>query len=364
MVLPRPSVSDQSVTPVAAEPTAPRSPNPIAKSAPARSSLFAPRPSSASRIMASVHAPTGMSVRTGWTGCPSHVPCSAFLMVRPASPGKRLRIVLEIGSAAASSHSCFAIVSKMISLLMRGWTRKSDARLALMLAAEVRRSAKHDRALDRAAAARTAIPFLAMLREPTSRVIAATRLERDRLFQHASQAGEDRLHLRIGERIDRAARVNGCAIQRLVDVQVAHPGDDLLRHQQRLHRTAAAAHDAPKQRQTKCGTDRIGTEAMLGDERVRIGRDVDDAEEPHVVVREPGAALEFEDDARESRLIVVIEIVKKIATHAEVQVQPRWAGIREEMLAMTPNLRERASHHRPLQRRSAHAKDPLIEHAY
>src|SRR3954447_18337134 len=262
MVLPRPSVSDQSVTPVTAEPTAPRRPNPIAKSAPARSSLFAPRPSSASRTMASVHAPTGMSVRTGWTGCPSHVPCSAFLMARPASPGKRLRIVLEIGSAAASSHSCFAIVSKMISLLMRGWTRKSDARLTLMLAAEVRRSAKHDRALNRAAAARTAIPFLAVLREPASRVIAAARFEGDRLLQHAAQAGEDRLHLGIGKRIDRAARMNRCAIQRLVDVQVAHPGDDFLRHQQRLHRAAAAAHDTPENRQAERGTDRIRPETM------------------------------------------------------------------------------------------------------
>src|SRR3954469_15326783 len=34
------------------------------------------------------------------------------------------------------------------------------------------------------------------------------------------------------------------------------------------------------------------------------------------------------------------------------------------MLAVTPNLRELASHHRPLQCRRAHAEDPLVEHAY
>src|SRR3954453_24015499 len=34
------------------------------------------------------------------------------------------------------------------------------------------------------------------------------------------------------------------------------------------------------------------------------------------------------------------------------------------MLAMTPNLRELTSHHRLLQRPSAHAEDPLVEHAY
>src|SRR4051812_36118259 len=34
------------------------------------------------------------------------------------------------------------------------------------------------------------------------------------------------------------------------------------------------------------------------------------------------------------------------------------------MLAVTPNLRELASHYRPLQRRRAHAEDPLVVHAY
>ena len=119
-----------------------------------------------------------------------------------------------------------------------------------------------------------------------------------------------------------------------------------------------------KTRKAKCGIERIGTETMLGDERIRIGRDVDDAEEAHVVVRQPRAVLEFEDDARKSRLFGVVAVVEKIAAHAEVQMQPRRAGVGEEMLAVTPDLREFASNHRPLQRRSAHAEDPLIEHAH
>jgi hypothetical protein len=40
----------------------------------------------ASKTMAQVHAPSGISVRMTWRGCPIQVPCSASLMRSPVSP--------------------------------------------------------------------------------------------------------------------------------------------------------------------------------------------------------------------------------------------------------------------------------------
>src|SRR5205823_938006 len=93
-------------------------------------------------------------------------------------------------------------------------------------------------------------------------------------------------------------------------------------------------------------------------------RQVDDAEQPHVLEREMRAALEVEDDARESRLIVRVAVVREIAGHSEVEMQPLRAGLGEEMLPMPPHARERASAERAPELLFAHGEHALVANAH
>jgi hypothetical protein len=103
---------------------------------------------------------------------------------------------------------------------------------------------------------------------------------------------------------------------------------------------------------------RIGPEAALADEVIRIADQIDDAEEAHVVKREQRAVVEVEHHARKA-----LDISGQIAGHPEVQAQPDIARLGEQMLAVPPHAREPPPH-QLAQRRRPHGEDALVEHAH
>src|SRR5687768_4073887 len=109
-----------------------------------------------------------------------------------------------------------------------------------MLAAEIRGSPEHHRPPDRPAAARAALPLLAVMDQVLRRVIPSVLVAHHCLAQDAAHGGEERALLRFLQALDGAARMNGGLEERLVDIEVPETGEDLLGHQQRLDRAAAS----------------------------------------------------------------------------------------------------------------------------
>src|SRR5258706_15673277 len=97
--------------------------------------------------------------------------------------------------------------------------------------AEVRRPSADDRPLNRSSASSAARTFFALIDEKDAAPL-------DGLAQHAAEIAEQDLHLAVAELIGAAARMNAGAEERLVGVQIADAGDDVLRQQQRLDRAA------------------------------------------------------------------------------------------------------------------------------
>src|SRR5258705_12085968 len=108
-----------------------------------------------------------------------------------------------------------------------------------MLRAEVRRAAEHDGLLNRPAAARAALAFLAILDEIASRMIGVALVPADHVAQDAAHRREDRAALGVVEEFDGASRMNGGLVQDLVDVEIAEAGEAVLRHEERLDRAPA-----------------------------------------------------------------------------------------------------------------------------
>src|SRR5450432_1805616 len=156
-------------------------------------------------------------------------------------------------------------------------------RLFLMLAAEICGASEHDRPLNRTAASRTPIAFLAMMNEVARRVAGVAQLARDYVAEDAPHRREDRFHFDVRKAVDGAAGMYRRLEQRLVRVQISDAGNDFLRHQQRLHRTAARGDERAELAQRERSIERIGSETMIGDECVRIRSDFGDAEEAHVL---------------------------------------------------------------------------------
>jgi hypothetical protein len=99
---------------------------------------------------------------------------------------------------------------------------------------------------------------------------------------------------------------------------------------------------------------------MLGNELSGIFREVDHAEQSHVFKGQIRAIPELEDDARKSRRLRRVGVVRKIAGHAEVEMQPRAAGISEEVFAMAAGRFEPPALQRPDKRVLAY----LPEHTF
>src|SRR5437660_10033685 len=111
--------------------------------------------------------------------------------------------------------------------------RFSHCLLLLMDGAEVRRSSTDHRAAQRSAASRARLAFLAVGDEEDA-------APADSVAQHAAQVVEERLHVAVRQTIGTAARMDSRPEQRLVRIEVADAGDELLRQQQRLDRAATS----------------------------------------------------------------------------------------------------------------------------
>src|SRR2546423_937367 len=81
------------------------------------------------------------------------------------------------------------------------------------------------------------------------------------------------------------------AEQRFVRVQIAHAGDDVLRHQQGLD--CAALPGQPRPESAQPDGQRIGPKATFADECVGITDQIDDTKEAQVVEGQPFPTLEF-----------------------------------------------------------------------
>jgi hypothetical protein len=170
----------------------------------------------------------------------------------------------------------------------------------------------------------------------------------------------------------------------LVDVEIAEARQDLLRHQQGLDRAAAAFEQGVEPREGELRIERIGSQPARGDERVGIVDEVGQAEETHVLERQPPAAVECKHDLREARLPGVVAVVRQIAGHPEVEMQPGGAAafsppaaetrraearrstcFGEEMLAVPPRTRERAPLQFPDERLLPNVReDALVAHVH
>src|SRR6185436_18969791 len=89
-------------------------------------------------------------------------------------------------------------------------------RSALVFRAVVRGAAEHHRPAQRASAARTALPFFAMMKERARREVS-----RDGGAEDAAHGGVDRARIRIAEAVHGAARMNVGLEENLVGVEVA-----------------------------------------------------------------------------------------------------------------------------------------------
>src|SRR5438445_4611341 len=175
--------------------------------------------------------------------------------------------------------------------------------------------------------------------EIARRPVAVFLADADDLAEDAPHAVVHGADLGVAETVDRTPRVNVRLEQRLVRVEVADAGNEVLRHQQRFGRTAALRDPLSELRQRQL--QRIGAEVVLRYVRVGRRRQIDDAEEAHVDEGEV-AFREVEDDARETRL--VIREILEIPGHPEVEMEPGIARIGEEVLAVpTDTLKRMAS---------------------
>src|ERR1700751_489095 len=112
-----------------------------------------------------------------------------------------------------------------------------------------RRTSCNNRAPDRSAAAGTAVALLAMLHQVAAGIIAAARLERDRLLQNPPDVSEQRAHLVGGQAIDGTPGADARSKQRLVRVEVADAGDDVLLEQKSLDSPSALRKQSAKSAQ-------------------------------------------------------------------------------------------------------------------
>src|SRR5436190_4596500 len=123
------------------------------------------------------------------------------------------------------------------------------------------RSAKNDHSVDRAAAARAALPHFAMIRQVSARPIETTlNAARDDVAQNATERRVQLADVVVAQRVDRATRMNRRLEQRLIRIQIADASNDLLRHQQRLHRAATPTRDLAKSLQRERRIERIDAE--------------------------------------------------------------------------------------------------------
>src|SRR5439155_22274003 len=100
--------------------------------------------------------------------------------------------------------------------------------------------------------------------------------------------------------IDGQPGIDGRAVERFIGVEIADAGDDILGEKQGLDPAAPFVQQFAELAKRKPGIEWIGTERMFADVVVWRLRDVDHAEEPHILEGQTAAAVEFEDDARKS----------------------------------------------------------------
>src|SRR2546428_16784 len=222
--------------------------------------------------------------------------------------------------------------------------------------AVVGRPSCNNRASDRAAALRTAISLFAMLNEEARGIVRSSRFEGDRLLKNAANAAEQSFHFVVAQPIDGPARIDRRPIERLVRVQISDSSNHVLRQQQCLDPSTTLVEQDAKG--AEIDLQWIGTEAALANVFVRRGSEVDDPEQAHVFIREVRAVLEIENHPREPRRL--IDEVRQIAAHAEVDVQPDAVRIGKKMFPVPPRASKRMAGE-PLDFSSA--ENAIIEHA-
>ena len=130
------------------------------------------------------------------------------------------------------SRRFFTLETQIVGPVVKRLVVQEAEILTLMFPAVVGCSSKDDRPPDRRTAGRAWATLLAVLDEVARRIACATRLPGNDGPQNAPHGAVDRLHLEAAELIDGPPRMHRRLMQNLVRVEIADPGDHVLRHQQ------------------------------------------------------------------------------------------------------------------------------------
>src|ERR1700757_491329 len=135
--------------------------------------------------------------------------------------------------------------------------------------------------------------------------------------------------------------MHGRAEKNLIGVKVTDPGDQPLVQQDRFHCAVVFSNDCSELRDTNL--QRVGTEAACLQKFIYILDQLDLAEFPLIVERQPPTVGEIKKDSRSFRgFFVALEVLKR-AGHTEMESQPELLiSAHAQMFAVSVSVFEAA----------------------